>query len=259
MDLMLRDRVALVSGGSAGMGKAIARELAREGARVVIAARREGPLRATADEIETAGGRVGWASADMATKDGVEHAVARTRALFGDPEIVICNVRSILRYSFDDASEDDFRESFEQVIMSYVHLAKAVTPAMKARRWGRIINIGSVCSKEPHRFFNIVLSNTFRVGALGLARTLSNELGPFNITVNTIAPGSIATGVHEEVVATGGARGAQKVEEEPRIPLGRPGTPEEISGLAAFLCSDRAAYITGQTIAVDGGWTRGLF
>lgn len=259
MDLGLQGRVALVSGGSAGMGRAIAHELAAEGVSVMLAARREEPLRAVAAEIAAAGGRAAWVSADMAREDEVKRAVAETRAAFGDPDIVVWNVRSVVRYGFENASSDDFRESNEQVVLSMAHLARETIPAMKARKWGRFVNLGSVCSKEPHRFFSIVLSNTYRVAALGLARTLSNELAPFGITVNTIAPGSIDTGLNQAIHAGGLETGQDYREPEPRIQMERAGTPEEISAVAVFLCSARASYVTGQVVAVDGGWTRGLF
>lgn len=258
MDLGLNGRIALVSGGSAGMGRAIARELAAEGVHVMIAARREGPLRETADAIAAAGGSVAWVSADMSRADDVGRAIRATRERFGDPDIVIWNVRSILRYSFDEASPDDFRESCDQIILHMVHVAKATAPAMKAKGWGRFVNIGSVCMKEPHRFYDMVLSNTFRTASLGLSRALSNEYAEFGVTVNTICPGSIATGLQEET-QSGKGTSLPRREDPPRIQMGRDGTPEEISGIVTFLCSDRASYITGQALAVDGGWTRGLF
>ncbi|AMK19986.1 MULTISPECIES: SDR family oxidoreductase [Sphingobium] len=258
MDLNIRDRVALVSGGSAGMGRAIAQDLAAEGVHVMIAARREEPLRETAEAIAASGGSIDWIAGDMSRSDDVRRVVAATRARFGDPDIVIWNVRSILRYSFDEASADDFRQSCEQVVLHMVHVTKETAPAMKAKGWGRFINIGSVCMKEPHRFYDIVLSNTFRVASLGLSRSLSNEFAEHGITVNTVCPGSIDTGLQQETQSGGGSDLARR-EDPPRIQMGRDGLPEEVSGLVTFLCSDRARYITGQAIAIDGGWTRGLF
>lgn len=261
MDLGLKDKVALVSGGSAGMGYAIAAQLAAEGAKVTIAARRAEPLRDAALRISKLGGIVEHVCADMTKREDVARAVAAATSSFGSPpEIAIANIRPIHRYGLDDATDDDFRQSFDQTVLSQVHLARELIPAMRKKRWGRFVNISTVCAKEPHRWLNIILSNTNRPALLGLNKTLSNEFSGHGITVNTVLPGMIATGVAEDVAAIGRARGVPDfVEPMPRIPVGREGTADEVAALCVFLCSQQASYITGQAIAVDGGWVRSLY
>lgn len=260
MDLGLADKVALVSGASNGIGLAIAEGLAAEGAKVMLVARREGPLREAAERIGDAGGTAAWVSADMTKRDGVRTAVAAAEAAFGMPQVAIGNVRPINRYGLDDASDEDFRQAFDEMVMSQVHLARALFPSMQAAGWGRLVHIATVCAKEPHRWLNIILSNTGRPALLGLNKTLSNEFAGDGITVNTILPGLIDTGVSEEVTKAAQARGVPElIEPQPRIPVGRAGTPEEVAATTVFLCSRQASYITGQAIAVDGGWIRGLY
>ena len=241
--------MALVSGASAGMGRAIARELAAEGAKVALAARGLERLEAVSKEIAFAGGEAIAIATDMVEREGVAHAA------FGPIDTALANVGPLNRFGLNGSSDEDFRTYYEQLVISMVHLARELAPSMRERRWGGFLNIGSVCAKELHRFFNLILSNTGRAAALGLNRTLSNEFAADGFTVNTILPGVIDTGTLQHVDSVGGNR----VEDLPRIPAGRSGTVEEVAGLSSFLCSKRASYITGQVIAVDGGYTRGLF
>jgi 3-oxoacyl-[acyl-carrier protein] reductase len=164
MKFGLEDKVILVSGGSSGIGKAIAMEFAKEGASVMITARRVEPLELTVKELEAVGAKASYVSADMTQEADVNAAVAKTKSVFGTiPHVVVCNVRSLVKFSFDEASIDDFRASSDQCVLSVVHLAKAVLPAWKKSKWGRFINLGSVSTLEPHRWHHIVLGNTFRL------------------------------------------------------------------------------------------------
>ncbi|CAK7221952.1 hypothetical protein SBRCBS47491_004705 [Sporothrix bragantina] len=268
MKLFLEDKVVLVSGGSSGIGRAIAREFAAEGASVMITARRVGPLEETVKELTaispdatvTNTTKANYVVADMTREEDVKTAVAKTKEVFGSvPDVVICNVRSLIKLGFDEASAKDFRTSSDQCVVSVVHLAKVVLPSWREKKWGRFINLGSVCTLEPHRWHHIVLGNTFRLAAVGLMRSLSNEYAHMgSITFNTIAIGLVDTGVSEKITSDGEQQGQTQAEPQPPISMRRSGRPEEIAAHVVFLSSDRASYITGQNVVVDGGWTRGL-
>jgi len=259
MDLGLNGKVALVSGGSKGMGRATAEELAREGARVLVVARGQDAIDETVEAIRQAGGDAHGLSADMTDPAAVEGAVEACVRHFGtEPEIAIANVYGTARHSFETATPDVFREGYELLVMSAVHLARAVVPGMKRKGWGRIVTIGSFCVKKPHWQIPLIVDNVTRSAAAALSKSLSNELGQFGITVNTVAPGFIATDMAlawmDELAREQGQDPAAAARAlHATIPVGRKGTPEEIAAAAAFLCSSRASYITGQLIMVDGG------
>lgn len=259
MDLGLRNKVALVSGGSKGMGRAAAEELAREGARVLVVARGQEAIDETVAAIRAAGGIAEGLSSDMTSQTGIANAIEQCKQrLGGGPDIAVANVYGTARLNFDTATEQDYREGYDLLVMSAMFLAKAVTPEMKRRGWGRIVTIGSFCVKKPHWQIPLIVDNVTRAAAAALSKSLSNELGQYGITVNTIAPGFIGTEMAlawmDEMAREQGQDPATASAALDRtIPVGRKGTSEEIGAAVAFLCSERASYITGQLIMVDGG------
>lgn len=262
MDLELRDKTAIVTAASHGLGKACAFRLAREGSNVVICARGKEDLMKTAEEISAATGRrVEWVQADISKPDDIEMLVDATRIAFGGVDILVTNCGGPRRGSFISLDDNAWREAYDQVLMSVVRLIRAAVPHMRNMQSGRIINITSVSVKQPIE--HLMLSNSLRSAVVGMAKTLSNELAPFGILVNNVAPGYTLTnriydlamdearelGIsHEEIMAT----------YHENIPLNRMARPEEIADVVAFLASPRASYITGATIPIDGGYYQGL-
>ena len=263
MDLGIRDRVAIVTGGSMGLGKAIARELAREKARVVISARNESRLRAAAEEIRReTGAQVLAVPADMTRPDDIRALVEQTVDRWGTVEIAIANAGGPPGTRFETTSAEEFQRAVELNLMSTIRFAQEVVPHMKARRWGRFVAITSVSAKQP--LPGLILSNTARAGVVGFVKTMATEMAPFNVLCNVVAPGYTRTGRVEDL-AEERARNEERPMDEilaemgSRIPLGRMGEPEEFAAAVAFLASARASYITGTTLQVDGGFVQGLF
>ena len=260
MDLELKGKVALVGGASKGLGKAIAFRLAKEGAAVAICARHEETLLRTADEIqEVTNSRVLAVTADLSKKEDIDRLVQRTLASFSKIDILITNAGGPPPLYFMDISDEQWESYLQLSLMSAIRLIRKVLPGMTERRWGRIINLTSVSVKQP--VDNLILSNTARLGIVGLAKTLSNQVAAHNVTVNNVAPGYILTDRVRQLLRAQAQREGISVEEVERrlsqkIPMGRLGKPEELADVFAFLASERASYITGVTLQVDGGFVQ---
>ena len=259
MDLGLTGKSALVTGASKGMGKACALGLAAEGARVAMCARTEAGLVAAAAEVRArTGAEVLAVTADVTRAEDVKALVARTRQAFGGVDILVANAGGPPRGSFDELSDDaQWHGAFDLSLLSVVRLVREVLPGMRQRRWGRIVTIQSGSVKQP--IPELVLSNAIRPGVAGLAKSLASELGKDNILVNTVCPGRIMTdrfleGALRARVPTEEYLARQSLD----IPLARVGTPEEFANVVVFLASERASYVTGVAVQVDGGLIRGL-
>jgi 3-oxoacyl-[acyl-carrier protein] reductase len=263
MDLGLKDRVAIVAASSTGLGKAVALGLAREGAKLALCARTAKTLEETAAEIRAATGVEVLARAtDVTSEEDVRAFVGAVHQRFGRVDICVANSGGPPSKSFAETSIEEWRKSADLNLMSTVHLAKETLPLMQARRWGRFIAITSVSVKQP--VDGLILSNSIRAGVSGLVKTLANEYGPHNILVNNVCPGFTATARLLELSSTLAAKqGVTPKEIEARwaaqAPLGRVGQPEEFANVVVFLASERASFVTGTSIAVDGGIVKGLY
>jgi len=261
MDLGLRGRVAIVAAGSKGLGLAVADELAAEGALVVICARGKEALGAAAASLQRHGGRAHGVVADVSRPDDIAHVVEEAQRVFGPVSILVTNSGGPKAGRFDTLTAADWEDATRVLLTSAVTFARAVLPGMRAQRWGRILNVTSIAAKQP--VDGLMLSNSLRAGVIAFARTLANEVATEGITVNNLIPGYTRTErvveLSNHMAATTSTTPAAVVAQwEAEIPMRRIGEPREFAALAAFLASDRASYITGQSIAVDGGWIRSL-
>ena len=246
MDLELRGRTAIVCGGSAGIGLGIAEALSKEGANVVLFARRPDVLEREAERL----GAVPVAG-DVAVAEDLERLVRTAVDTFGGIDVIVNNSGGPPRTSALALDEDSIVAAVHLMLVSAVRLTALSLPYLEQSECGRIVNVTSSTVREP--VDNLALSNAIRPGVVGWAKTLSRELGPSGITVNSIAPGRIDTARIREVYPEGPTEA-----DLASIPLHRLGSPREIGDLVAFLCSARASYITGTVIPVDGGLARGL-
>src|SRR5690242_6678831 len=262
MDLGLKDKVALVAASSQGLGRAVAEELAAEGASLILCARNAATLAETTAAIaDRTGAHVLGVPADVRNEEQIKHVVAAGNERFGRIDILVTNAGGPPAGLFDQLTQEQWDQAIQLTLYSTVRLARAVLPGMKARRWGRILNITSIAVKQP--IDGLLLSNSMRAAVTGFARTLANEVAPFNITVNNLMPGYTRTDRVEQLARASSEKTGASLEEsyarwEKEIPMGRLGEPREFAALAAFLASERASYITGSSIAVDGGWIRAL-
>lgn len=262
MDLGLEGRVALVAASSRGLGRAVAEELAAEGADLVLCARGEEELQGTAREIADAAGVAAHARAtDLSEPRELDALVASALDRFGRVDVLVNNAGGPPAGPFESHDLEAWRAAIRLNLESALGLTRGVLPGMKERRWGRIVNITSVAVKEP--VDGLILSNSVRAAVTGFARTLANEVAPYGITVNNALPGYTRTARLEELAASlAASRGSSEREVEDAwrgsIPMGRLGEPREFAALVAFLASERASYITGTSITVDGGRVRSL-
>jgi 3-oxoacyl-[acyl-carrier protein] reductase len=264
MDLGLTGACAVVAGGSRGCGLGIARALAQEGASVLLSGRQADIVRRATEMLQAEGLTAAGVVADMTTKDGADAIIAAGRSAYGPIDVLIVNSPGTVPdpathrgRGFDNCSDEDFLAAYQGFVMSLVYLARRALPDMKDKGWGRLVNIGSIAMKVPHLEDPMPATNT-RVAVNGVMKTLSQEFGPYGITANTIATGPFDSELSREYRASGtGVKTAEWY--RAMLPVGRWGDPAEMGALVAFLCSRQAAFITGETIRIDGGYTKSLF
>jgi 3-oxoacyl-[acyl-carrier protein] reductase len=261
MDLGLRGRVAVVAAGGKGLGRAVALELAAEGADVAICARGAAALDETAAAIRALGVRAHAVAADVSEDGAPERVIADVARTLGPIDIVVTNSGGPRSGRFETLQPEDWDAATRTLLTSAVGFARAAVPSMRARKWGRIINITSIAAKQP--VDNLMLSNSLRSAVIAFAKTLSNEVAVDGVTVNNLLPGYTrterVTDLADQLATSGNTTPASVTARwEAEIPMRRLGEPAEFAALAAFLASARASYITGQSIAIDGGWIKNV-
>lgn len=253
MELELEGKIAMVTGASDGIGKAIATEFAKEGAKVAICARRKGELEKAAETIQRSSenDQLIAMAGDMTDQNDVERFVNSIVDEWKTIHILVNNVGQATRKEFDVLSEEDFAAAFKTNLFSSIFCTNKVLPYMKSQRWGRIVNVSSISGKEPTK--GSMASNITKSSVISFSKSLALEVASYGILVNCVCPGRIVSGQTKRML-TSDAR--NKIAGE--IPLRRFGTPQEVAAMVLFLSSRRASYITGAAVLVDGGFSRGL-
>ena len=267
MDLGITGKVALVAAASKGFGRAVAAQLAAEGCRVAICARHRETLEQTAREIETQAKKsnphadVLPVVADVSHPDDCRRFVEAATDKWGGVDILVTNTGGPTPGTFDSTDEPAWADAVQSTLMNVVRLVRLCAPFMKEREWGRIVNMTSISVKQP--IDGLLLSNAIRLAVIGLAKTLATELGSYNILVNNVCPGSHLTDRLRELAEVRAQKNRTSADHELELmaeacPLNRLRQPEELASVVAFLCSQRASYVNGQSIVIDGGAYRGM-
>tara|TARA_B100000575_G_C23143744_1_gene666832 strand:+ start:9382 stop:10146 length:765 start_codon:yes stop_codon:yes gene_type:complete len=254
MDFGLLNKGALVMASSKGLGKAVAVELANEGCNVVICGRNDDTLKNTSDEIMSESGReCFYVQGDITSQNDRKRILSYSKSKIKSINVLVTNSGGPKPGSFDDHDNEDWRDAYSLLVESTVSMIRGVLPDMKEKKWGRIITITSQAVKQPVE--GLILSNSVRSAILGLVKTLSIELGKYNITVNNVLPGYTLTDRLETLIRQ---RGTSLENVSVNVPLKRVGLPNEFAAAVAFLASEKASYITGVSLPVDGGWIKGI-
>lgn len=261
MELMLKGKTALIAASSQGLGRAVAEELLKEGANVIISGRDEEKLSKLAKELEQLeSGKVVFQRTDLTKLEDIRQLVKAAVDNFGGLDVLVNNAGGPPSGSFETITDEQWQSAFELNLLSYIRMIREALPFLK-QHGGKVINIASSSIKEP--IPGLLLSNTFRTGIVGLTKTLSQELAPYGILINTVAPGRIATDrvkYLDEVNAGKLQISREEMEERVKstIPLARYGTPEEFAKVVTFLASDANSYMTGSSFLVDGGMVKSI-